>query len=257
MPNSCKHIFGQFLKPSLYLWKLSMNLWKLSLNFRKPSLTFLKPLWLLDDLTRPPFHRAVQNPSVLKWCWWCRHQHFHEVPGLLARCCQSMVCAGWSSVCHQEYDGVQDKVLPCCGHPASGGWRAATGPHPNPSCCGLLKGIERKADYTLVSLPLTGYQKLSHRMNRMLALLHNDYKPDFILRCTISPSSGEGFRPKSFSPESWQVISEQDVVSCEPPLRAPGRTSAGLHDFYQESSYSSQYSSVFQTFHYSSFIPFS
>ena len=34
----------------------------------------------------------------------------------------------------------------------------------------------------LVSLPLSGDQKLSHLMNRMLALLPNDYKPDFILK---------------------------------------------------------------------------
>ena len=34
----------------------------------------------------------------------------------------------------------------------------------------------------LVSLPLTGDQKPSHLMNRMLALLPDDYKPDFILR---------------------------------------------------------------------------
>ena len=34
----------------------------------------------------------------------------------------------------------------------------------------------------LVSLPLSGDQKLSHLMNRMLALLPDDYKPDFILR---------------------------------------------------------------------------
>ena len=34
----------------------------------------------------------------------------------------------------------------------------------------------------LVSLPLSGDQKPSLRMNRMLALLPDDYKPDFILR---------------------------------------------------------------------------
>ena len=34
----------------------------------------------------------------------------------------------------------------------------------------------------LVSLPLYGDQKPSHLMNRMLALLPDDYKPDFILR---------------------------------------------------------------------------
>ena len=34
----------------------------------------------------------------------------------------------------------------------------------------------------LVSLPLTGDQKPSHLMNRMLALLPDVYKPDFILR---------------------------------------------------------------------------
>ena len=34
----------------------------------------------------------------------------------------------------------------------------------------------------LVSLPLTGDQKPSHLMNRMLALLPDDHKPDFILR---------------------------------------------------------------------------
>ena len=34
----------------------------------------------------------------------------------------------------------------------------------------------------LVSLPLSGDQKTSHLMNSMLALLPDDYKPDFILR---------------------------------------------------------------------------
>ena len=34
----------------------------------------------------------------------------------------------------------------------------------------------------LVSLPHSGDQKPSHLMNRMLALLPDDYKPDFILR---------------------------------------------------------------------------
>ena len=34
----------------------------------------------------------------------------------------------------------------------------------------------------LVSLPLSGDQKPSHLMNRMLAFLPDDYKPDFILR---------------------------------------------------------------------------
>ena len=34
----------------------------------------------------------------------------------------------------------------------------------------------------LVSLPPSGDQKPSHLMNRMLALLPDDYKPDFILR---------------------------------------------------------------------------
>ena len=37
----------------------------------------------------------------------------------------------------------------------------------------------------LVSLPLTGAQKTSHLMNRMLPLLPDDYKPDFIL-CGLS-----------------------------------------------------------------------
>ena len=34
----------------------------------------------------------------------------------------------------------------------------------------------------LVSLPISGDQKPSHLMNRMLALLPDDYKPGFILR---------------------------------------------------------------------------
>ena len=50
----------------------------------------------------------------------------------------------------------------------------------------------------LVSLPLTGDQKPSHLMKRMLALLPDYYKPDFILRGRqISLSPEEGFRPKS------------------------------------------------------------
>ena len=39
----------------------------------------------------------------------------------------------------------------------------------------------------LVSLPLSGDQKTYHLMNRMLALLQNDYKPDFILRGLFLP----------------------------------------------------------------------
>ena len=35
---------------------------------------------------------------------------------------------------------------------------------------------------SLVSLTLSGDQKPSHLMNRMLALIPDDYKPDFILR---------------------------------------------------------------------------
>ena len=35
---------------------------------------------------------------------------------------------------------------------------------------------------SLISLPLSGNQKPSHLMNRMLALLPEDYKPGFILR---------------------------------------------------------------------------
>ena len=49
-----------------------------------------------------------------------------------------------------------------------------------------LKTLYSLNDYqrfeALVSLPLTRDQKPSHLMNRMLALLPDDYKPDFILR---------------------------------------------------------------------------
>ena len=41
----------------------------------------------------------------------------------------------------------------------------------------------------LVSLPLSGDQIPSHLMNRMLALLPDDYKPDFILRGGFSNAS--------------------------------------------------------------------
>ena len=37
----------------------------------------------------------------------------------------------------------------------------------------------------LVSVPLTGDQKPSHLMNRMLTLLPNDYKPDFVVCSSV------------------------------------------------------------------------
>ena len=61
---------------------------------------------------------------------------------------------------------------------------------------------------SLVSLPLSGDQKPSHLMNRMLVLLSDDYKPDFILRGLFSfqrpvaSSLQESFRSSSFIPES-------------------------------------------------------
>ena len=56
--------------------------------------------------------------------------------------------------------------------------------------CGVLREhlitLYMLKDYqcfeALVSLPLSGDQKPSHLMNRMLALLPDDYKPGFILR---------------------------------------------------------------------------
>ena len=49
-----------------------------------------------------------------------------------------------------------------------------------------LKTLYMLNDYqrfeALVSLPLSGDQKPSHLMDKMLALLSDDYKPDFILR---------------------------------------------------------------------------
>ena len=49
---------------------------------------------------------------------------------------------------------------------------------------GRLTTLYSQNDYqrfeALVSLPLTGDQKPSHLMNRMLALLPDDYKPNFI-----------------------------------------------------------------------------
>ena len=46
----------------------------------------------------------------------------------------------------------------------------------------LYSLIDDKQFEALVSLPLSGDQKPSHLMNQMLALLPNNYKPDFILR---------------------------------------------------------------------------
>ena len=46
----------------------------------------------------------------------------------------------------------------------------------------MLKYYHYQQFEALVSLPHSGDQKLSHLMNRMLALLPDDYKPDFILR---------------------------------------------------------------------------
>ena len=52
--------------------------------------------------------------------------------------------------------------------------------------CERLITLNTLNDYqrfeALVSLPLSGDQKPSHLMNRMLALLPDDYKSDFILR---------------------------------------------------------------------------
>ena len=50
----------------------------------------------------------------------------------------------------------------------------------------MLKDYQRLE--ALGSFPLSGDQKPSHLMNRMLALLPDDYKPDFILRFFFSPT---------------------------------------------------------------------
>ena len=42
----------------------------------------------------------------------------------------------------------------------------------------------------LVSLPISGDQQPSHLMNSMLALLPDNYKPNFIL-CTVTPTSSD------------------------------------------------------------------
>ena len=64
----------------------------------------------------------------------------------------------------------------------------------------------------LVSLPLFGDQKPSHLMNRMLALLPDDYKPEFI-RCALTSSPLESLGPSSFGSESrWiPLISSSSV----------------------------------------------
>ena len=46
----------------------------------------------------------------------------------------------------------------------------------------ILDLIRAPSFEALVSLPLSGDQKPLHLMNRMLALLPDDYKPDFMLR---------------------------------------------------------------------------
>ena len=65
------------------------------------------------------------------------------------------------------------------------------GSYPSPSSWQSLRSSQgvlpnKLNDYqcfeALISLPLSGDQKPSHLMNRMLALLPDDYKPDFILR---------------------------------------------------------------------------
>ena len=57
----------------------------------------------------------------------------------------------------------------------------------------------------LVSLPLMGDHKPCHWMNRMFALLPDNYKPDFIVRslllCPLPPAAGEGIRPSCSSLE--------------------------------------------------------
>ena len=53
----------------------------------------------------------------------------------------------------------------------------------------LYRLNEYQCFQALVSLPLFGDQKTSHLMNRMLALLPDDYNPDFILRGCFSDAS--------------------------------------------------------------------
>ena len=104
-----------------------------------------------------------------------------------------MVRPGGCPVCYQEPDSKQDKVLPRCGSFASGSSFLVLGSHPRSSYRRPLWSTPERLitlytlnDYqrfeALVSLPLSGDQKPSHLMNRMLALLPDDYKPDFILR---------------------------------------------------------------------------
>ena len=120
-------------------------------------------------------------------------KHVYEAACFLARRSQSLVCAGGRSVWDPQCYGQQDQVLPRGSSSSSRGSVADPGPYPRPSCWRSVWSSQRVSltlytlnDYqrfeALVSLPLSGDQKPSHLMNRMLALLPDDYKPDFILR---------------------------------------------------------------------------
>ena len=100
-------------------------------------------------------------------------------------------CSGGRAVRDSKRFGKQDLFLPCSHGPPSRSCFSDPGSYPSPSSWQSLRSSQgvlpnKLNDYqcfeALISLPLSGDQKPSHLMNRMLALLPDDYKPDFILR---------------------------------------------------------------------------
>ena len=78
----------------------------------------------------------------------------------------------------------------------------------------------------LVSLPLSGDQKPSHLMNRMLALLPDDYKPDFILQglflrmITNQTLSSKVCFSDAFLKKSGRIFSARKYLILKPwPLK--------------------------------------
>ena len=111
----------------------------------------------------------------------------------------------------------------------------------------------------MISLPLSGDQKPSHLMNRMLALLPEDYKPGFILRGLFLRRLPADVRahlqqedisdPRALSVKADElyhshVSSSVNILSAEETLdpqivntvRGPSSASRGRHSSFSSTS---------------------
>ena len=106
----------------------------------------------------------------------------------LARICGSMVSPGWGPVQHQGDQQQHHQVLLLCGFIVPGSSLIQAPPAYEPYeflKAWLVKTYALNAYQkfeSVISLPLSGDQKPSHLMNRMLALVPEDFKPGFIFQ---------------------------------------------------------------------------